>query len=113
MKRCIFCGRNNPNENQYCAFCGEALNNNDYDHSEPEVEVMDETPHNHQNNQTIRCPRCDSERIFLRTTERGGFDTSNACCGYILLGPLGLLCGLASDRETTTVRKCKNCGYEF
>ncbi|HKL47163.1 MAG TPA: hypothetical protein VJ878_00715 [Candidatus Izemoplasmatales bacterium] len=113
MKRCIYCGRENPNDNRYCAFCGEELNHSQYAQDEPEVEVVDDAKNTSSTNHSIHCPNCGSNQIYLRTTETGGFDTSNACCGYILLGPLGLLCGLASDRESTTVRKCKNCGYEF
>jgi DNA-directed RNA polymerase subunit M/transcription elongation factor TFIIS len=114
MKRCIYCGRENPKDNRYCAYCGEELNSSSYHQNDgPDVEVMDEAPESTSFNNNIKCPNCGSEKIYLRTRESGGFDTSNACCGYILLGPLGLLCGLASDRESITVRKCKNCGHEF
>lgn len=115
MKRCIYCGRENDHDRQYCKYCGEALNQTEYEtNGSPEVEVLDREPesnHHHQN--TIKCPRCGSTKIFLVTRESGGFDGSNACCGYILFGPLGLLCGLTADRESETARKCQNCGYKF
>ena len=114
MKRCIYCGRENKDQNENCQYCGESLSQSDYGYEEaPEVEVVDEGPKKEQRNQTIRCPRCDSEKIYLLTRESSGFDGSNACCGYVLFGPLGLLCGLATDRESETTRKCRNCGYEF
>lgn len=115
MKRCIYCGRDNDEKREFCKYCGEALNQSEYaDYQSPEVEVVDdhEKTHSHENH-TIKCPRCGSSKIFLVTKESGGFDGSNACCGYLLFGPFGLLCGLASDRESVTARKCQNCGYKF
>ncbi|MFP4478621.1 MAG: double zinc ribbon domain-containing protein [Candidatus Izemoplasmatales bacterium] len=116
MKRCVYCGRESANDKKFCKYCGESLDNQSYQSSEePEVEVLDDdrSNHHHKNNGPVRCPNCGSAEIYLMTRESGGFDASNACCGYIILGPLGLLCGLSSERESVTVRKCKNCGYEF
>ena len=44
----------------------------------------------------MKCPNCGSENCqFIATTETHGksFSFSNACCGSILLGPIGILCG--------------------
>lgn len=118
MKRCVYCGRDNYNNDKYCKYCGEELDNQDYQSSEQpdvEAEVMDAEPkkqHNHYKS-PVRCPKCGSPEIFLMTRESNGFDAPNACCGYIIFGPLGLLCGLSGERESLTTRKCKNCGYEF
>jgi len=112
MKRCMFCGRESSEDSQYCQYCGEALNQEkDTQDETPEVEVLDEEAKH--NPQDIRCPNCGSERIALKTRESTGFEGTNACCGYILFGPLGLLCGLSGQRESLTVRKCQNCGHEF
>jgi DNA-directed RNA polymerase subunit M/transcription elongation factor TFIIS len=110
LKRCIYCGRENKDSYQYCAYCGEELSTNVYGDSKDDVFEQEEKK---QNNNQVTCPRCGSTEIYFMTREKGGFDASNACCGYIILGPLGLLCGLASDRESVTMRKCKNCGNEF
>ena len=43
----------------------------------------------------MKCPNCGSENCqYITTTETHGkgFSASNACCGSILLGPLGVLC---------------------
>lgn len=66
------------------------------------------------NNDMVRCPNCSSSNIFFVTREtNSGYDGSNACCGAILFGPLGLLCGLTGKKESETIRKCGNCGKEF
>lgn len=119
MKRCVYCGRESDNNNKFCSYCGEEFDGETYQASEEadvEAEVIDGDPkthHNHKSNNLVRCPRCGSPEIFLMTRESNGFAASNACCGYIIFGPLGLLCGLSGERESVTVRKCKNCGYEF
>ena len=44
----------------------------------------------------MKCPNCGSENCqYVATTETHGksFSVSNACCGSILLGPIGVLCG--------------------
>ncbi len=113
MKRCVYCGRDNDARNKYCKYCGESLNDNSFS-DEPEVEVMDDDKSSYQqNNQHIHCPECGSTNIYLRTKENTDFHEGNACCGLILFGPLGLLCGLTGKKESTTFRKCGNCGHEF
>lgn len=118
MKRCVYCGRESQDNNKFCHYCGEEFDSETYQSSDkPDVEpeVIDAEPkkqHNHSK-APVRCPNCGSPEVFLMTRESNGFDASNACCGYIIFGPLGLLCGLSGERESLTTRKCKNCGYEF
>jgi len=109
MKRCIYCGRLNHDKLTYCQYCGESLNPTEYSdvHS-------NEFEENHKyENKNPHCPRCGSSRVFFVTKESGDFAPSNACCGYILFGPLGLLCGLVSNKETVTMKECQDCGYQF
>lgn len=68
----------------------------------------------------MHCPRCGSQNIETLVTSKTktkGFSGSSACCGYILLGWLGVLCGLcgmgASETETKTKFICMNCGKKF
>ncbi len=64
----------------------------------------------------LRCPKCNSEDIqFTSSTTSKGVSVRNSCCGYILLGPLGLLCGLHKAGETSTSEfwVCRNCGARF
>lgn len=64
----------------------------------------------------MKCPNCGSENVNLisNTTTRG-FKGSDACCGYILMGPLGILCGsLGSGKKSTNeFWVCNNCGSKF
>lgn len=63
----------------------------------------------------MKCPQCGSENIQYATRSYGGgASLSKSCCGYILLGPLGLLCGMCNTGvETEEFWICKNCGYQF
>ena len=119
MKRCPFCGKENDDANTYCAQCGQDLTLFDDDKDIPKKEVIetyvdeDQQP-NKERSTDVRCPHCHSDDIRFVTKQMGSdVDAGNACCGYILFGPLGLLCGFTGDRQSITVRKCMNCGHEF
>lgn len=76
-----------------------------------------------QQGQTLRCPVCNSEDLLSVTESEtvvkgGGYGIMNGCCGYILLGPLGFLCGLCGREPQTKVTNhqlwfCKTCGHKF
>lgn len=99
-----------PNENtesNFCPNCGVKL--------EPTSNFCPNcgTPRSVPGNSVIKCPKCGSANIHFITSQGGQrFDKSDACCGYLLCGPLGLLCGV-KDQDTKTVRKCMNCNHEF
>ena len=61
------------------------------------------------------CPKCNSENVqFSTKTSGGGYSASDGCCGYMFLGPLGLLCGACgSETETEEFWICNNCGQKF
>jgi len=64
----------------------------------------------------IKCPKCCSDNITLvSNTEKRGFKSSDACCGYMILGPLGLLCGSVGSNKTSTTEYwvCGSCGNHF
>ncbi len=63
----------------------------------------------------MKCPKCSSEKIqFGTNTSGGGFSFSDACCGSIILGPLGVLCGACgSDTKTKEFWICQDCGHKF
>jgi DNA-directed RNA polymerase subunit M/transcription elongation factor TFIIS len=115
MKRCGYCSKENPDSAIYCVRCGEPLD--DFDTSETVDAVIDDTPKQQngpEDASSVRCPSCGSSDIHFVTTETGSdFKGDSACCGFLLFGPIGLLCGLAGDRQSRTVRKCMNCGHEF
>lgn len=63
----------------------------------------------------MKCPRCRSERVQFGTNTSGSnFSNGDACCGFILMGPLGLLCGFCgSDVKTEEFWVCQDCGCKF
>jgi len=66
--------------------------------------------------QGIRCQNCNSGNIqYVSDTVTKGFGTGKGCCGYILFGPYGWLCGLSGMGKSTTHTYwiCKNCGCKF
>ena len=73
------------------------------------------------------CPRCGSKHLQQVTTTNtnvqtrgGGYSTGKGCLGWLLLGPLGLLCGTGGKKQETTVQTttqtmwhCLDCGNQF
>lgn len=76
-----------------------------------------------ENSMKVRCPRCKSERIITMTktsttTTTSGYKGGVGCLGWLMLGPLGLLCGLCGMGSKTKVKHinylvCQECGNEF
>ena len=54
--------------------------------------------------EVLKCPHCGSTLIHI---DKKGFDAGNACCGAILLGPLGVLCGAGGANKLR--KTCLNC----
>jgi hypothetical protein len=71
------------------------------------ADVVSNTNQPQQNN-VILCPKCGSNNIFI---SKRGFNASDACCGALLVGPLGLLCGQSG--ANTIEKTCLNCNKKF
>lgn len=86
------------NVERHCA-CGPAFNeiigNEDY----RDEQITDER---------IRCPKCGSMELSI---QKEGFQAGPACCGAILAGPLGLLCGAKDSNKLN--RHCLHCGHKW
>ena len=54
------------------------------------------------------CPRCGSSHI---SANKKGVDAGNACCGALLFGPLGLLCGFTESNKVLVT--CLKCGHQW
>ena len=63
----------------------------------------------------MKCPKCGSEHVqFATNTSGGGVSLLDSCCGFIFLGPLGLLCGtIGSGAHTEEFWICHDCGHKF
>lgn len=63
----------------------------------------------------MRCPKCGSENVqYVTTTDTKGPSVSQGCCGWIIFGPVGLLCSFCGSGSTTKKYwVCNNCGTQF
>ena len=67
----------------------------------------------------MRCPKCGSEQVQLiteTTTEGKDFSGEKGCCGYLVFGPLGLLCGACGEGKqtrSTSYWVCHACGRKW
>ena len=62
------------------------------------------------------CPRCGQKRLQVNVQNNGSvYSAKKGCLGWLLFGPLGLLCGLSGSKknETTTNWICIACGNQF
>lgn len=69
------------------------------------------------------CPKCGSENLqtVVKTnvqTQGKNYSASQGCCGALMLGPFGLLCGTCGQGQQTTTTNtsmfaCNDCGHEF
>ena len=108
---CGKCGTSLPEGTKFCHTCGWQIPQPSIHTNQPIVE----SPKN-KSERLLKCPKCGSEHIqFATSTETKGFSVGSSCCGYILLGPLGLLCGLcgAGESKTKDFWVCHNCGAKF
>jgi rubredoxin len=109
MRVCSECGKENKNTAIFCIYCGA-----DFEEKSKRQTVDAEVVTDFAESELIVCPSCGSSKVqFITINEASEYNTPNACCGFLLFGPLGLLCGLTGQNTSKTTRKCANCGYEF
>ena len=67
----------------------------------------------------MKCPKCSCEDCAIVSevsTTGKDFSAGKGCCGAILLGQIGILCGACGKGRqinTTNYWVCKNCGNKF
>ncbi len=107
---CEKCGSTLPEGAKFCHNCGWRVPKPENDCQKAQNEAQK------QSGRLLKCPKCGSENIqFSTSTERKGFSAGDSCCGYMLFGPLGLICGLSNMGETKShdFWLCQNCGAKF
>ena len=101
---CKQCGRNNPDDNTYCTGCGAPLK-----------DVVYVVP----DGGGVTCPNCGSHNCqVINEVHTTGTDFSGgkACCGYLLFGWIGILCGMCGSGKkvhNTNYWVCNNCGRKW
>ncbi len=65
------------------------------------------------------CPKCNSNNCSIINevnTKGKDFSASKGCCGWLLFGPLGILCGLCGQNKQTINTNfwvCSDCGNKW
>lgn len=114
MKKCQSCGSDNHDTNLFCVQCGTYFDDKNIEPKQ-ELIIADKTSKNETKDdfENESCPKCDSKNIIHIRSESSDFKAKSACCGYLLFGPLGLLCGMVDNEKVDYHKKCNNCGHEF
>ena len=110
---CKHCGRELAEGSAFCHHCGHPQNETA---GQPAAGTPNTPAPRPAEEGGIKCPHCGSTRLqFTTTVKTQGVSVGDACCGYICLGPLGLLCGLcgAGSTETKEGWVCCDCGTRF
>jgi len=107
---CGKCGEQIPDDSQACPNCGTRTGGSSVI---PSVPVS----------AGVSCPDCGSKNLQTIVESNtsgsgGGYGTGKGCLGFLLFGPLGLLCGsCGSKAKVTTTNKtfwvCQDCGHKF
>lgn len=68
----------------------------------------------------MQCPKCGNNNLQMVSETSGdvkGFGFGKGCFGYLLVGPIGWLCGLCGmgkgKYKTTNYWVCNQCGKKF
>jgi pSer/pThr/pTyr-binding forkhead associated (FHA) protein len=79
----------------------------------PEKKIKKETTMNvnvntNDSSNNAKCQKCGSTSIHAA---KNGFSGGKACCGALLVGPLGLLCG--TNKRNKVIVTCLNCKHKW
>ena len=132
---CGKCGAQISEDTRLCPECGEMVSENQTDRKI----VIENTERNNTMNRNmadnaapmstkssstgVSCPNCNSRNLHVTTENNttssgGGYSGGKGCLGFLLFGPLGLLCGSCGSKTTTTTTNktfwvCQDCGNKF
>jgi hypothetical protein len=68
----------------------------------------------------MTCPKCKDDHCFIieeSESYQKGFGFFKGCCGFLIVGPIGWLCGLCGMGKGHSTRRaywvCPHCGQKF
>jgi len=113
---CGKCGFKIDDGAAFCKSCGTKINGTSVANSGVQSSTVI-TP------KGLHCPQCGSKRLQAivesnTSGQGGGYSGGQGCLGFLLFGPLGLLCGsCGGNKNVTTTNKtfwvCQECGNKF
>lgn len=112
--QCKYCGKELADGSAFCNFCGKPQKNT-VQPASPAKSSNPPSPST-QEEGSLKCPHCGSTHLqFTTQVKTQGVSAGDACCGYVCLGPAGLLCGLcgAGSTESKDYWVCCDCGTKF
>ena len=114
---CRKCGAQTTDDSMFCPKCGESIQPGV---AQSTVGTAYQTPA--PVNNKPRCPRCGSSNLQVVMSQDtsatgGGYSGGKGCLGFLLFGPLGLLCGSCGSKtkiesSNRTGLVCIDCGSE-
>ena len=130
MAYCKNCGQKLEEGSLFCSNCGQNITTVSENTVINTKEVSyTATPSTTKNK--FHCPKCKGTNLQTQThtdfsqnvdVSQKGYSGGKGCLGYILFGPLGLLCGSCGQKqevktETSQTSKsywvCSDCGHKF
>lgn len=112
--QCKYCGKELADGSAFCNFCGKPQKNT-VQSASPAKSSNPPSPSTPDEG-SLKCPHCGSTHLqFTTQVKTQGVSVGDACCGYVCLGPAGLLCGLcgAGSTESKDYWVCCDCGTKF
>lgn len=120
---CPHCGSTITDGGSFCPNCGKSLGNNI--NQEFNANPNTNPTANPNANARLCCPKCGGKNLQMvsettsTTTSGGGYSGAKGCLGYLMFGPLGLLCGSCGNGAAKTKNTinhfwvCQSCGEKF
>lgn len=108
--KCRYCGQELPEGSAFCNSCGQPQQGS----AQTDTRKVPASPAAEEG--SLKCPHCGSTRLqYTTSVKTQGVSAGDACCGYVCLGPIGLLCGLcgSGSSETKEYWVCHDCGAKF
>lgn len=109
--KCRYCGQERPEGSAFCNYCGQPQHRPAQTDTRKASAPPPASPATEE--RSLKCSHCGSTKLPHTTSVKTqGISAGDACCGYVCLGPIGLLCGLCGS-GLSEYWVCHVCGTKF